>query len=108
MGTNRVARKDAVSVGDALKILLKGSKLLPQHNSYRIGEAWNEASGAAKYTMKRFYRDRKLFITLSSSAVRSQLSFQKDALIERMNSLLAEDELYIQDGDAPVKELILK
>ena len=108
MEKNRVQKKDAVSVGDALKLFLVSSKLAAPHNTYRVNLAWDAASGAAKYTLKRFYRDRKLFITLSSSAVRSQLSFQKDALVAKMNQILAEDELYIPDGEAAVKELILK
>ena len=42
--------------------------------------------------------------------VRSQLSFQRDVLIEKINALLAQDELFTRD-DARVgivKELILK
>jgi hypothetical protein len=42
--------------------------------------------------------------------VRSQLSFQRQALLDKVNALLAEDELYIRDrsGGDVVKELILK
>jgi hypothetical protein len=35
--------------------------------------AWDQASGAAPYTIKRYFRDGKLFITLSSSVLCSQL-----------------------------------
>ena len=72
--------------------------------------AWDAASGAARYTVRRFYRDGKLYITVDSSVVRSQLSFQRDALLKKINALLAEDSLFTRD-DARVgfvKELILK
>jgi len=80
------------------------------HNTYRIFEAWDNASGAAQYTLRRYFRDGKLYITLNNSVVRGQLFFQKDALLEKINHLLEEDPLFIRD-DAKVgfvKELILK
>lgn len=108
MGSNRVTRKDAVSIADAIKLWLSQARLAPQHNSYRIALAWDQASGAAKYTIKRYYRDGKLFITVDSSVVRNQLSFQKKALVEKMNRILEEDELFISRGLPAIRELILK
>ena len=60
--------------------------------------------------MRRFFRDGRLYITVDSSVVRSQLSFQRQALLDKVNALLAEDELFIHDpsGEGVVKELILK
>ena len=60
--------------------------------------------------MRRFFRDGRLYVTVDSSVVRSQLSFQRQALLDKVNALLAEDDLFIRDrteGDV-VKELILK
>ncbi len=79
------------------------------HNTQRIFIAWNEVSGAQQYTIKRFFRDGKLYITLSSSVVCSQLSMQKDVLLKKINAAIAGDELYIgRQNEGPVKELILK
>lgn len=108
MGSNRVTRKDAVSIADAIKLLLKKERLAAPHNAYRISLAWDMASGAALYTVKRFYRDGKLYITVDSSVVRNQLSFQKAALIDKMNRILSEDELFISGDSSPIKELVLK
>ena len=108
MGSNRVTKKEAVSVADAIKIFLQRERLAPAHNTYRIALAWDQASGAAKYTIKRFYRDGKLFITVDSSVVRNQLSFQKQALIDKMNHILEEDEMFIPSLNPPIQELILK
>ena len=87
-----------------------GAKLTSGLNTQRIFAAWDAASGAGRYTVRRFFRDGRLYITVDSSVVRSQLSFQRDTLIEKINALLAQDELFTRD-DARVgivKELILK
>ena len=107
---SRVARKTAVSLSEAIQEYLKVAKLSAGLNTQRIFAAWDAASGAGRYTVRRFFRDGKLYITVDSSVVRSQLSFQRDVLIEKINALLAQDELFTQD-DARVgivKELILK
>lgn len=108
MERNRVQRKEAIQVGDALKLFLTASKLVKPHNTYRIFQAWDDASGAERFTLKRYYRDGKLYVTIGSSVVRSQLLFQKDALVEKINEILSADDMYISDGQPAVKELILK
>ena len=107
---SRVARKTAVSLSEAIQEYLKAAKLTAGLNTQRIFAAWDAASGAGRYTVRRFFRDGRLYITVDSSVVRSQLSCQRDTLIEKINALLAQDELFTQD-DARVgivKELILK
>ena len=75
--SNRIARKEAIPLLEAFKQMFAESGARNSHNTQRIFMAWNEVSGAAQYTIKRFFRDGKLYITLSSSVVCSQLSMQK-------------------------------
>ncbi len=107
---SRVARKTAMSLAEAIQEYLKAARLTAGLNTQRIFAAWDAASGAGRYTVRRFFRDGKLYITVDSSVVRSQLSFQRDTLIEKINALLAQDELFTQDDArvGVVKELILK
>ena len=108
---SKLQKKEAEPVGDLVKAALKSLGISAQHNSFRIGKAWDEASGAAKHTARRFYRDGVLYVTLSSSVVRSQLSFGSDRILESINSILQADELFIQDEKTtggPVKKLVLK
>ncbi len=107
---SRVARKTAVSLGEAIREYLRASKLTAGLNTQRVFAAWDAASGAGRYTVRRFFRDGKLYITVDSSVVRSQLSFQREALIEKINALLAQDELFTRDDSRVgfVQELILK
>lgn len=103
-------RKTALSIGDAIKDFLKQNKLASGLNTQLIFRAWDEASGAGKYTLKKYYREGNLYITLSSSVVRTQLSFQKDILKDKINEILSSEDLFTSDG-APggfIKELILK
>ena len=103
-------RRKARQIGELLPLYIKAMGLGAALNCHRIYEAWDEASGAGRYTLKKFYRDGKLYITLSSSAVRTQLGYQKDAIVARMNSQLEKDELFLKDLPKVsfVRELILK
>ena len=107
---SRVSRKSAVPLGELIQEYLKSSRLAGGHNTQRIFAAWDAASGAGRYTVRRYFRDGRLYITVDSSVVRSQLSFQRDALLEKINALLAQDELFTCDDPRSgcVKELILK
>ena len=72
--------------------------------------AWDECSGAGPFTLQRYFRSGTLYITLKSSVIRNQLSFQKDALIERMNAWLSGDRLFTSDNRTAgyIKNLVLK
>ena len=105
---SRVQRKTAVPLSELIRDYLKAERLTTPLNTPRIFAAWDAASGASRYTVRRFFRDGKLYITVDSSVVRSQLSFQREALLEKVNALLAQDELFTGDGSRAVKELILK
>lgn len=106
----RIHRKDAVSMEDIVHQYIRQAKLAVGLNTQRIFEAWDTCSGAAQFTIRRFFRDGKLYITLSSSVIRSQLSFQKAELVEKINTFLADDSLFTQDNRTVgfVREIILK
>ena len=67
----------------------------------RIFEAWDIVVGAdaARCTGNKFFKDGKLFCTIDSSVIRSQLWFQRDTIKKEINSLLS---------GGHVKEIILK
>lgn len=89
---------------------IRQMKIAAGLNTQRIFAAWDACSGAGPYTLKRFFRDGKLYITLNSSVLRSQLFLQRDLLIEKMNRFLSEDQLFTQDNRTVgyIRELILK
>lgn len=106
----RIHRKEAVSMDSIVREYIRQMKIAAGLNTQRIFAAWDACSGAGPYTLKRFFRDGKLYITLNSSVLRSQLFLQRDLLIEKMNRFLSEDQLFTQDNRTVgyIRELILK
>ncbi len=106
----RIHRKQALSMEELVQQYIKSMKLAAGLNTQRIFEAWDACSGAGPFTLKRFFRDGRLYITLNSSVIRNQLSFQKDALVEKMNAWLSQDALFTADNRTVnfIRELILK
>jgi len=105
---NRIPRKKAITIAEAMMDFIRQAKLAPGLNTRCIFNAWDEASGASSYTLKRFFRDGKLYVTLSSSVVKSQLSMQNRLLVEKINGILKENELFTPGENYKVRELILK
>ena len=105
-----IYRKDPVPMEELVHQFIQSMRLAPGLNTRRIYEAWDQASGASRYTLRRYFRDGKLYITLNSSMVRTHLGLQKDALVQRINEILRSDELFVRDDPRVgyVEELILK
>lgn len=105
-----IRRKEALSMETVIEEFIKSAKIASGLNTQRIFSAWDECSGAGPFTLKRYFRSGTLYITLSSSVIRNQLYFQKEALIEKMNAMLAEDPLFTKDNRTTgfVRELVLR
>ncbi len=105
-----VPRKEALGMDQIIPMYVRALKLSAGLNTRRVFAAWDAVSGASRYTLRRFYRDGKLYVTLSSSMVRSHLEFQCPALVEAMNAFLLQDELFDKDYGKVglVRQLILK
>ena len=103
-------RKEAVGMEEIISQYIKSMKIAAGLNTQRVFAAWDACSGAGPCTLRRFYRGGKLYITLNSSVVRSQLFLQKDLLVEKMNAFLSQDALFTSDNKTVgfIQELILK
>ena len=106
----KIHRKEAVRMDQLVEEFIKSMRIAAGLNTQRVFAAWDACSGAGPYTLKRFDRGGKLYITLNSSVIRSQLYFQRDILIEKMNAFLAQDTLFTADNRSVgfIQELILK
>ena len=107
---SRLSPKNALPISELLREMFRSSGAGAPHNSRRIFSAWDEASGAGAYTIRRFYRDGILYITMKSSVLATQLSMQKSALTEKINAILSDDPLFIREDSHAgfVKELRIK
>lgn len=108
---NKMRRQEAVGMDELVKQFIREMRLSAGLNRQRIEEAWNEVSGASRYTLGVNFADRTLYCTLSSSIVRNQLYFQRDFILQGINDMLKKDDLFIWDwekkGDC-IKVLVLK
>lgn len=106
---NGLRRRDAIGMDELVEGFIRDMKLASGLNRQRVIAAWNAVSGAQRYTVDIYVRDKVMYCTLGSSMVRNQLYFQKDVLLAQINEYLASDQMYIKEGDQPyIKELILK
>jgi predicted nucleic acid-binding Zn ribbon protein len=81
-----------ISLGDAIRQFLKQSKFKGNLQAFQIEEAWEKIMGKtiAKYTDKLEIINQTLFITSSVAQLKSELHYQKDKIIERVNEALGE------------------
>ncbi|MFC2110833.1 DUF721 domain-containing protein [Bacteroidota bacterium] len=94
-------RTNEVSLGDAIKELIETYKLGSKLNEINISSSWEKLMGKmiAKHTVEIKLVNHKLFITLSSSALRQELSFAKSKIMSLLNEEL---------GSNAIKEVILR
>ena len=107
---NRLNRKDAYSMDELVRRYINEMKLVNGLNRQRIFEAWDQASGAARYTVGKYLKDGVLYCSISSSVVRNRLFFQKQRILELINAFLMEDDLFVKDGRKTVfvKDVVLR
>lgn len=95
---------------EVVRNMLKVYGLGASHNTHLIFKAWDEASGAGPYTIKKYFRAGTLYVTLNSSVARIAFQMQSDVLVTKINAILASDPLFIRDDKCVgyVTKLVLK
>lgn len=88
-------RKGSAALSDVLKLVLKDMGLEDKVNEARMVEALPEILGPAifKRIDKAYIHDRKLFIRVKSAVVRNELSYLKEAMLDRLREVGGEDML---------------
>jgi len=106
----RLARKQAQSMTELIDEFIREMKISSRLNDRRIFEAWRVISNASKNTIRMYFRSGTLYVTLNSSTLRSQLSFQIDDLTKKINDCLMEDPLFTKDDPfaSKVEKIVLK
>lgn len=81
------------SVKEVLLEMLDAYRLKSRLDETRIREIWTEVMGpvVAGYTTEIKLRRHKLFITISSAALRQELSYGRDKIKRNMNEVLKEE-----------------
>lgn len=89
------------TIGDVLKNFINTNKLEKGLDKVSIKEAWHQVLGEAisKYTTGLSLERDTLFVSLSSSVLREELSYGKEKIIKLLNQ---------EVGKELVKKLVLK
>jgi len=94
-------RNKTITLGEALKEYREKMNIDSRLKEVSLMNSWEDIAGRAiaKRTSKVYLREGKLYIYLTSSVVRTELSMARHALRERLNE---------QAGEELVKEIILR
>ena len=85
-------RKDnLIKVGDAISQFLKQEKLDLKISRFTVKNSWGEIVGEhiANNTTEIAFNDTTLFLTLKSAALKQELSFNKQQIIDKINNFCA-------------------
>lgn len=90
-----------ISIGDAIKLFLRKSKLKAGIQALQIEEVWEKLMGKtiAKYTERIQIINQTLFIETHVGPLKQELMYQKEQIIERVNEAL---------GEKVIKEVVIK
>ena len=79
--------KNSVTIKQALDSMVADLKLKPKLDETRIKDAWLRVMGktVAKYTSKISLHQGKLYVQVSSPALKNELTYSKDKIIEVFN-----------------------
>ena len=86
-------RNEQLNMGDALNEFIKENKLQKGIDKVDAREAWEKlmGNGVNNYTTQVELRNETLFVSLSSSVLRQELSMGKSKLIAMLNEELGKD-----------------
>lgn len=81
------------SISEVLKAFIEKNKLQNGLDKINVKEAWKNVmgNGVANYTLEVMLKNQTLYVSLSSSVVREELSYGKEKIIAMLNEELRKD-----------------
>ena len=91
---------DSYNIKDLMKLFIKENNLTKGMQKMKIEELWKSlmGNGVSSYTTNIRLQNKTLYVSLSSSTLREELSYGKEKIIKMIN-----DEL----GEEVIKKLVL-
>ncbi len=83
-----MARKtNLIKLGDAISQLFKQENLDVKISQFAVKKSWNEIAGEpiSVNTTDIFFNNKIIFVTLKSAALKHELSFRKEDLLNNIN-----------------------
>lgn len=90
---NSKRNNENLSLGDVLKEFVDKNKLQTGLDKVNVRDVWNREMGPAieKYTTAIKLQNETLYIQLSSSVLREELSYGKEKIMKMLNEELGKD-----------------
>lgn len=105
-------RRNSVGLDSIAGGVLAEMHLLEGLRRQTVFNVWKKLSGAEAYTAGLAFKDGILYVTMASSVIRTQLSFQTDWIRSAINRELATDKVFVSlyggSPDEPVKKIVLR
>ena len=80
-------KNNLVKLGDAINQLFKEENLDVKISQFSVKNNWKEIAGGpiAASTTEIFFNKKIIFVTLRSAALKHEVSFRKDELLQNIN-----------------------
>lgn len=80
-------KSNLIKVGDAISELFRQEKLDVKISQFTVKNSWQEIVGelVAKSTSDISFKDKTVFVSLQSAALKHELSFRKEEMIASIN-----------------------
>lgn len=80
-------KNNLIKLGDAINQIFKQEKLDVKISQFSVKNGWKDIVGEiiAKSTSEIFFNGSTVFITLSSAALKHELSFRKEEILNSIN-----------------------
>lgn len=84
-------KNNLIKVGDAINEFLKQEKLDVKLSRFAVKNSWKEIAGEhiANNTLDISFNEKIMFLTLKSAALKQELAFNKQQLIDNINRFCA-------------------
>jgi predicted nucleic acid-binding Zn ribbon protein len=80
-------KSNLIRVGDAIQELFRQEKLDERLAQFAVKSGWKDIVGEviARNTSEIFFKDKTVFVTITSAALKHELSFSKEVIIGHIN-----------------------
>jgi hypothetical protein len=91
--TDSPRKNDALSLKECIEELLKQYRLKSKFNQVNLVASWENIMGKtiASRTNKIFFKDKTLYVEITSAPLKHQLSMAKSKIIQLVNSRFQEE-----------------
>jgi len=81
-------KSNLIKLGDAISQILKEEHLDVKISRFTVKNSWKEIVGEmiAKNTTEISFREKTIFITLSSAALKQELLYRKEEIVNNINN----------------------